>query len=176
MSMRNSAFRAVRDAVVWVTMLVLVLSSSSCATKTPAQTDYRGFLGEYAYNASITAMVYEDFEGEGYGITYRAVTDFNGYITGAPLPVLLYFYSFLRSDAAGTIAEIEQIAEDYNDRVLIVTVDVTTESTIASHYRVETIPEFIVLRGGKVEARFDGTSRVEWSQEELRQWVIESIG
>ena len=147
----------------------------SCAKNSPDPSDYRSYLGDYEYDASLTAMVYEDFEGEGFGILYRSVTDYSGYVTNAPLPVLIYFYTSMHEDYAGTTAEVEQIAEDYNTQLLVITVNVFREKTIAEHYQVQTVPEFVILKDGKVDQRFDGTTRGSWSQEELRQWVVEGI-
>lgn len=148
----------------------------SCAEKEPKPSDHRAYLGEYAYDASITAMVYEDFEGEGYGIVYREITDFTGYVTKAPLPVLICFYTSMHADYAGTTAELEQIAEDYHSELLVMTVNVFQEGTIASHYRIETVPEFILFRDGAEQLRFGSADRGAWSQDEFRQWVIEGIG
>ncbi|MBN1776288.1 MAG: hypothetical protein JW817_07480 [Clostridiales bacterium] len=176
MSKGSGVGRTERCAALLVIITVCAFLLFSCAKKTPDPSDYRSYLGDYAYDASLTAMVYEDFEGEGFGILYRSVTDFGGYVTNAPLPVLVYFYTSLHDDYAGTTAEVEQIAEDYNTQLLVITVNVFREKTITEHYQVQTVPEFVILKDGKVDQRFDGTTRGSWSQEELRQWVVEGIG
>jgi len=162
-------------AYLLATIVACAFLLVACAKKTPDPSDYRSYLGDYAYDASLTAMVYEDFEGEGFGILYRRVTDFTGYVTNAPLPVLVYFYTSMHDDYAGTTAEVEQIAEDYNTRLLVMVVNVFSENTIAEHYQVQTVPEFVILKDGKVDRRFDSTTRGSWSQDELRQWVIDGI-
>ena len=165
-----------RAFLLSVTILLgcLVLLSA-CSDRNPKPSDHRAYLGEYAYDAPITAMVYEDFEGEGYGIVYREITDFTGYVTKAPSPILIYFYTSLHDDYAGTTAEVEQIAEDYHADLLVMTVDVFQEGTIAAHYGIETVPEFILFRNGAVYLRFESGSRETWSQDEFRQWVIDGI-
>lgn len=168
--------RFIRRVLLFVFMTITAFSLLSCAPKDPDPADHRSYLGEYSYSSSLTAMVYEDFEGEGFGIVYRQIIDYNGYVTNAPLPVLVYFYTPRHDDHAGTTAAIEQIAEDYHDRLLVVSVDVFQEETIATHYRVEAVPEFIVLNDGAVQTYFDSVSRGSWSQDELRQWVIDVVG
>lgn len=173
---KGSGFGGIERRAIFLTIIVLgACCLFSCAKKSPDPSDYRSYLGDYAYDASLTAMVYEDFEGEGFGILYRRITDFSGYVTHAPLPVLVYFYTSLHDDYAGTTAEVEQIAEDYNTQLLVITVNVFREKTITEHYQVQTVPEFVILKEGKVDQCFDGTTRGSWSQEELRQWVVEGI-
>ncbi|MBN1892674.1 MAG: hypothetical protein JW780_07825 [Clostridiales bacterium] len=165
----------VRRVFLGVLLTTAVLFLLSCAKKEIDPSDYRSYLGEYSYNSSITAMVYEDFEEEGFGIVYRQIMDYNGYVTHAPLPVLVYFYTPRHDDYAGTTAEVEQIAEDHHDRLLVVSVDVFQEEAIATHYRVEAVPEFVILNQGAVQTYFDSASRGSWSQDDLRQWVIDVL-
>ncbi len=176
MSRSGKKRRRLRNVRVLAIIAIATFFLFSCTGKSPDPSDYRSYLGDYSYDASLTAMVYEDFDGEGFGILYRKITDFSGYVTNAPLPVLIYFYTSLHEDYAGTTAEVEQIAEDYNTSLLVITVNVFRESTVAGHYGVQTVPEFIILKDGKVDRRFDGTSRGSWSQDELRQWVADGLG
>lgn len=171
--------RKQRDHKRFAFLVILIVSglliASSCSEKKPDPDDYRSYLGDYSYDSSISAMVYEDFDGEGYGILYREVLDFTGYVTHAPLPVLVFFFSPRLGDNAGTTAQVEQIAEDYHEELIVISVNVTKEANIVRHYSVEGVPEFVILKSGSLHDRFGSMSRGSWSPEELSRWIEDGM-
>ena len=144
--------------------IICALLLTSCNSGKPAgsagPSSWRDCLGGYCYDNVVTAMVYEQVEGEEegmYGIQYREVTDLPSLTAQTEIPVCLYFYSSLRTDAYGFTAGIEDLAQELNGRVLIVSVDAATETDIADAYRIEDVPMFILLdkgsRAGTLEAK-----------------------
>lgn len=154
---------------------MLLVCTSSCKKASVDGADYRDYLGDYSYDSSIVAMVYEDFNGEGYGILYREVKDYTQLVTKSPVPVLVYFYTSMHTEYTGTTAGVEQMAEDWNDRLLVVSVDLFQEGEIASHYEVQAVPDFVILKQGLLSERFDSVTRGTWTTEELKAWVEENI-
>lgn len=146
----------------------------SCGTKNDSA-DKSSYLGEYSYDSSISAMVYEDMDGEGKGIQYREVTDYNKLIAYSPEPVCLYFYGGLASDSSGITAAVEQIAEDYYDRILIVSVDADQETELASHFEIAALPDFILLENGSWTASFSNNDQKTWTAGILEQWITDNI-
>ena len=135
--------------------------------------DYHKYLGDYYYDCSISAMVFEIPEGEEEpGVLYRQVTDLESLTKTCPIPVCFFFYSGMQADVFGIFACMEQVAEQYHDQVLIVAIDALAEKELASAYKIEMLPEAIIIADNLQKARFDGTSRGEWSAQDLADWVV----
>lgn len=159
--------------LVLLSLLLAMLTLVSCINE-KSEGGYQ-YLGDFSYDAPLIAMVYENFEGQGYGILYRRVTDFSGFVSAADRPIMLYFYTSMHMDYAGTTADIEQMAEDYHDLLFVVAIDVFQEGHIAEHYDVQTVPEFILLNDSYVVSRFDSAQREQWPNEDVREWMLEGI-
>jgi thioredoxin 1 len=156
----------------WVALTVLLCASCGGSKN---ESDYKSYLGDYSYDSPIIAMVYEDLDGEGSGVLYREVLDYTSYVTKSPLPVLVYFYTSLHTDYVGTTAQVEQIAEDLQGQITVVSVNVFQEGKIAEHYGIVTVPEFVILREGLIDDRFDSAERGTWTEDELIEWVSEAL-
>jgi len=156
-------------------LLAGVILLCSCGSKNPAA-DLSAYLGEYSYNSSISAMVYEDLDGEGEGILYRQVTDYDKMIAYSPVPVCLYFYAGLESDKSGITASVEQLAEDYHGRILFVSVDAQQETDITSHFEIEALPDFIILDNGSWTASFSSYDGKTWTAGDLEKWIKDNSG
>lgn len=162
-------------AIAAVILISTVLFSASCGNRNDKASDYTSYLGGYSYDASITAMVYEDLDGEGKGILYREVRDYTNYVTQCPVPVLVYFYTPLHTDYAGTTAQVEQIAEDLQGQLAVVSVNCMVETGISEHYGITTVPEFIILREGLIAERFNSADKGTWTEEVLAEWVAGAL-
>lgn len=155
-------------------LITAVFLLCSCGTNNDSA-DKSSYLGEYSYDSSISAMVYEDMDGEGKGIQYREVTDYNKLIAYSPEPVCLYFYGGPASGTSGITAAVEQIAEDYYDRILIVSVDADQETELASHFEIAALPDFILLENGSWTASFSNNDQKTWTAGNLEQWITDNI-
>jgi len=155
---------------VSVVLVFVIMLCASCGSS-KKKSDYKSYLGDYSYDSPIIAMVYEDLDGEGNGILYREVLDYTNYVTKSPVPVLVYFYTSLHTDYVGTTAQVEQIAEDLQGKVTVVSINVFQEADIAEHYEIVTVPEFVILRDGLIDDRFDSAGRGTWTEDVLIDWV-----
>ena len=155
------------------TLLFVLLLLPGCGKKAAAtgSGDTFLYLGDYSYTAPMTAMVYEDMDGEGKGIQYREVTDYDKMIAYSPVPVCVYFYSSLLPDE-GTTADVEQMAEDYHGKILFVSADVNQEETLAEHFEINAVPDFVILDNGSLKAHFSSADGQQWTSDDLRKWVL----
>lgn len=136
--------------------------------------DYHKYLGDYYYDCSISAMVFETPEDEEYpGVMYREVTDLDALLKTCPIPVCLFFYSSMQADVYGIFACMEEITENYHDKVLIVAIDAMSEREIAGAYEIRGLPDAIIVKDHVQKAHFDGTTREEWSAMDLQNFVIQ---
>jgi len=156
-------------------LVAAALFLCSCSTKNDSA-DVSAYLGEYSYDSSISAMVYEDMDGEGEGIQYREVTDYNKLIAYSKAPVCLYFYGGLSSDTSGITASVEQLAENYHDRILFVSVDADQETELATHFEIAALPDFILLENGSWTASFSNNDGKAWTTGSLAQWITDNSG
>lgn len=159
--------RLAASVMVAVGLSLIIMLCASCGGKKGSAS----YLGDYSYDSPIIAMVYEDLDGEGNGIQYRQVLDYTNYVTKSPVPVLVYFYTSMHTDYAGTTAQVEQIAEDLHGQIAVVSVNVFQEGKIAEHYGIVTVPEFVILRDGLMAERFDSANRGTWTADVLIDWV-----
>lgn len=166
-----------------LTCLVLALSMAGLfvACKKESKTtnedlgDYHEYLGEDYYDCTISAMVFETPEGETEpGILYRQVLNLEQLTKSCPLTVVFLFYSGMQGDSYGVFACMEEVAEKYHDKVLIVTIDGIAERELTSSYGIKAMPDAIVIRNNLQIARFDGTTRGEWTAIDLADWIIEN--
>lgn len=136
--------------------------------------DYHKYLGDDYYDCSISAMVYEIPDGETEpGILYRQVLDLGELVKSCPLTVVYFFYSGMQADTYGIFACMEQVAEQYHDKVLIVAIDGIAEKEISSAYNIQAMPDALVIRNNLLIAHFDGTTRGEWSAQDLANWIVD---
>jgi hypothetical protein len=150
---------------------VVALSGCSSGKKSDDLGDYSSYLGDYSYISSISAMVYEDLEGEGPGIQYREVTDLPKLVSKAPLSVCIYFYAGLRTDTSGVTASVEEMAEECHDTILFVSIDGLQEKDWTSAYAIGAFPDFVMIKDGIWTASFGSVDRDTWTTEDLIQWV-----
>ena len=158
-------------------LLVSMLFLCACGgTGSRTLQDSSSYLGEYSYDSPISAIVYEDMEGEGEGIQYRRVTDYDQLIAYSLVPVCLYFYAGLAADTSGTSAIVEQIAENFHGQILFVAIDAEQEKDLVSHFEIEALPDFILLDDGNLTASFSSYDGKKWTQSDLEEWVITRSG
>ena len=161
--------------------LIVVLTAGlifmcACGSKHSTAVDSSSYLGDYSYDSPISAMVYEDMDGEGEGIQYREVTDYNKMIAYSPEPVCLYFYDSLVSDTAGVTASVEQLAENYHGKILFVSVDAKQETDLVTNFAIKALPDFVLLENGSIKASFSSYDGQTWTGSDLEKWISEKSG
>ena len=175
--MRQPSFKKL---ITSLACLVLILGMPgffcSCGRKKTGNADlgdYHKYLGDYYYDCSISAMVFEVPEGEEEpGILYRQVTDLEKLTQVCPIPVCFFFYSGMQADRYGLFACMEEVAEVYHDKVLIVAIDALAEKELSSSYNVDALPEAIIIKENRQKARFNGKDRENWTAQDLAQWIV----
>lgn len=173
---RKTRFASGKTSFVAVIALAGMILLSACSTKNSSDVNSSVYLGDYSYDSSISAMVYEDMDGEGEGIQYRRVTDYDKLIAYSPVPVCLYFYAGLDSDTSGITASVEQLAETYHDRILFVSVDAQAQTDLAAHFEIDALPDFILLDNGSWTASFSSYDGKIWTAADLEEWITASNG
>jgi len=90
----------------------------------------------------------------------------------APLPVVVVFWSAQATPRQQLNAVLEQTASEYAGEALVVKLDVADGPRAQAKYNVETLPQFLFFRQGKLIARAKGMP----SAETLRPWVEYLLG
>ena len=128
-------------------------------------------LGDYDYESSLTAFVYEPVaDEEEYGIQYREVTDMEKLLS-SDFPVLIYFHSSLSPDTNGITAGAEDIAQCTWGNCLVIMADVLEENDLANRFGVEKVPEFVLVRSGNEISSFQGYNYEVWTMSDVASWV-----
>ena len=134
---------------------------------------YTQYLGDYDYQATPAALVYEQIDGEEdgvFGIQYRLVEDLGGLSTQSDIAICLFFYSSLSSQTANIQAGVEDLAQTLVGQVLFVAIDIDSHSDISDAYGVYATPEFILLNDAARISTFDSTSREYWTIDDVVEW------
>ena len=162
---------AVLLVISFVLAAVSACSSDNSKETDQGQTDIYKYLGDYDYDSSLLAFVYEPVDGEDEsGIQYRRVTDIEGLLKSGKT-VLLYFYNSMSSDVSGVTAGMEDIAQCTWGDMLVVTSDVLTDTDLATRYQIEKVPEFVMIRSSEEISRFEGYNYDVWSMSDVAAWV-----
>lgn len=85
----------------------------------------------------------------------------------ASLPAVVVFWSARETPRQQLNAVLEQIAREYAGQALVVKLDVADGPQAQAQYSVDTLPQFLFFRQGRLVARAKGTP----SAEALRPWV-----
>ena len=177
----NCSFTYVKEQSKLLICLILMLGISglfcACGKKNgSASGNYEQYLGDYDYDYSVTAMVFETPEGEEEpGVLYRQVLDLNALVANCPKTVCFFFYSGMQADVYGMFACMEQVEEQYHDQVLIIAIDALEEKDLSAAYNIEALPEAIIIKDNLQKSRFEGKERGEWTALDLADWVVSEV-
>ena len=99
-------------------------------------------------------------------------TSFDRVVLQASLPVVAVFWSAREVPRQQLNAVLEQAAQAYAGEALLVKLDVTDAPQAQVQYSVETLPQFLFFRQGRLIARAKGMPNVKT----LRPWVEYLLG
>ncbi|MBR4403963.1 MAG: hypothetical protein IKT10_02515 [Clostridiales bacterium] len=166
----------------YLTLLITILLSFAflCGCSKPKETDpMMQYLGDYAYNEPAICMVYEPVEGELdddgsqlYGIQYRKITDLDGLLVSGST-FLVYFYSSMEYGSAEITAVVEEMAYEYNGKLTVLMLDAMEYKTLMDKYDIDAVPEFVLIRSGMKDEKFDASSYEYWSIGDVILWLQE---
>ena len=97
---------------------------------------------------------------------------FDRVVLQGPIPAMAVFWSARENPRAQLSAVVRQIANEYAGEALVVKLDVADGPEAGDRYDVETLPQFLFFREGKLVARAKGMP----SADALRPWVEYLLG
>lgn len=97
--------------------------------------------------------------------------NFASEVLDSPIPVLVDFFATWCGPCRMLAPVLESVAEDYEDKVKFVKLDVDDATDIAKDYSVMSIPTLIIFKNGEEAAKTVGALGAE----ALEEWIDSSI-
>lgn len=139
--------RRTRHTACWLLILLIVLLSG--CREIP-------IVGELDDNAPVALICFETLDDGVSGVVYRRVNRFEALIGGSEKPLLVAFYRHGDEINTRIIPVLEQMADDYRERLSIVWIDAAREENIALSFGVEGLPQFTMVEGASLKRSLVG--------------------
>ena len=92
---------------------------------------------------------------------------FDEIIAAADVPILVDFWAEWCGPCRMAAPEVHRLAEEVAGRALVLKVDTDAHPELGARYRVQAIPNFVVIRHGRVVTQHPGLA----PRSQMRQWL-----
>jgi len=97
--------------------------------------------------------------------------EFASEVLGSPVPVIVDFFTEQCHPCRTMSPVIEEVECASGGTLKVVKIDASDESGLAAAFRVNTVPTFLLFRGGEQIAQFIGAR----SRREVERWIEDSL-
>ena len=94
-------------------------------------------------------------------------TEFDTIVASARVPILVDFWAAWCGPCRTAAPMVHDVAHEMAGRALVLKVDTEAEPELGARFRVQAIPNFLVLSGGRVVHQSPGLA----SRQQMREWL-----